>query len=66
LLAENGCFHYNCDGVYGAKTEEAVKGFQKQNGLSCDGMVGPNTLKALKGENYGQTQSSSSSSNNLA
>lgn len=35
------------DGVYGAKTAQAVKGFQSYMRLSVDGVVGPVTWKAL-------------------
>jgi hypothetical protein len=35
------------DGVFGAQTECAVKGFQKRNGLTVDGVVGPRTRDAL-------------------
>ena len=35
------------DGVYGSKTEEAVRFFQRKNGLSADGQVGNQTLAAL-------------------
>ena len=35
------------DGHFGAKTESAVKAFQKQKGLPPDGIVGPNTWRAL-------------------
>lgn len=35
------------DGVYGAKTEAAVKAFQSAHGLAADGIVGPKTRKAL-------------------
>ncbi len=37
------------DGIYGLKTEAAVKGFQKRSGLDADGIVGPKTVEALKG-----------------
>ena len=35
------------DGVYGSRTEAAVRWFQRQNGLSADGQAGPQTLAAL-------------------
>lgn len=35
------------DGIFGEKTEKAVKEFQKQNGLTVDGIVGENTMKGL-------------------
>ena len=35
------------DGVYGSKTEEAVRFFQRRNGLAADGQVGNLTLAAL-------------------
>ena len=35
------------DGVFGKKTEEAVKDFQRNNGLTADGIVGPKTWTAL-------------------
>lgn len=31
------------DGIFGAKTETAVKRFQHDNGLTADGVVGPRT-----------------------
>jgi peptidoglycan hydrolase-like protein with peptidoglycan-binding domain len=31
------------DGIFGAKTEAAVKRFQHDNGLTADGIVGPRT-----------------------
>lgn len=37
------------DGVYGPKTEDAVKKFQKRLGLEADGVVGAKTKNALKG-----------------
>lgn len=35
------------DGHFGAKTEQAVKDFQKAKGLTADGIVGPKTWAAL-------------------
>ena len=35
------------DGVYGSRTEAAVRYFQRKNGLSVDGQVGGETLAAL-------------------
>ena len=41
---------YSCgsaDGIFGSKTEQAVKAFQKDHGLVADGMVGDKTKAAL-------------------
>ncbi len=35
------------DGIYGNATAEAVRTFQRQNGLSADGVAGPQTWNAL-------------------
>lgn len=35
------------DGIFGPLTEEAVKDFQRSNGLEVDGIVGANTLPKL-------------------
>ncbi|MFD8013617.1 peptidoglycan-binding protein [Streptomyces sp. NPDC058955] len=35
------------DGVYGAKTEAAVRTVQSQHGLSADGIYGPNTRNVV-------------------
>lgn len=36
------------DGIFGPKTEAAVKAFQAKHGLQVDGIVGPKTWAALK------------------
>ena len=38
------------DGIFGPKTESAVKEFQKKNGLTADGIVGFNTMKCILNE----------------
>ncbi len=42
-----GYYFGTVDGIFGAKTKEAVKYFQRKNGLSVDGIVGNQTKKAL-------------------
>lgn len=39
--------HLYQDGIFGILTEEAVKEFQRANGLTVDGIVGPETLSYL-------------------
>lgn len=41
---------YGADGKFGAKTEKAVKAFQRDRGLAADGIVGPKTWAALEAE----------------
>lgn len=57
-----GYYHYNVDGIYGWRTAEAVKLFQKKHGLTADGICGPQTLAKI-GLPTGQTGSSSSNYN---
>ena len=47
-LNANG-YTLDVDGKFGKKTEEAVRAFQKKNGLKVDGIVGPKTWAALGG-----------------
>ncbi len=56
-----GYYKGNVDGIYGSQTVEAVKYFQRKNGLTVDGIAGPNTLKAMG--IYNSSSGSSSSSN---
>ena len=46
MLAKAG-FPVTIDGIYGSKTEAAVKAFQKAHGLLVDGIVGRETWAAL-------------------
>lgn len=36
------------DGIFGVKTQEAVRSYQRKVGLSVDGIVGCNTWRALQ------------------
>ena len=45
-LNKNG-YKLTEDGIFGAKTQAAVKDYQKKNGLDVDGIVGTNTWGAL-------------------
>ena len=40
------------DGIYGKQTYDAVRAFQKNNGLSVDGIAGRSTQNRLYGTNY--------------
>ncbi len=42
-----GYYAGNVDGIYGAKTKNAVIAFQRDNGLAVDGIAGKQTLAAL-------------------
>ncbi|MGN8647319.1 peptidoglycan-binding protein [Gracilibacillus sp. HCP3S3_G5_1] len=46
-LKEAGHYDSSIDGIYGSGTVNAVKSFQKQQGLAVDGIAGPNTRSAL-------------------
>ena len=46
-LSDWGYYSGSIDGVYGSKTEEAVKKFQRKNGLTADGIAGSATLSAM-------------------
>lgn len=44
----NHGYHLVVDGIWGSKTEEAVRAFQADNGLTVDGIVGPATRAKLE------------------
>ena len=56
-----GYYTGSVDGIYGTQTLNAVKYFQRKNGLTVDGIAGPATLKAM---GIMSSSSSSSSSSN--
>ena len=64
-LSNWGYFSGAIDGIYGPKTEEAVKYFQWKNGLTADGVVGPATLRALGMSTTGGDSPASSQSNSV-
>ena len=41
-----GYYNGNIDGIYGTQTLEAVKYFQRKNGLAVDGIAGPAYIKS--------------------
>ena len=58
-----GYYSGNVDGIYGTQTVNAVKYFQRKNGLTADGIAGPATLKAMGIMTSSSSNSSSSSYN---
>lgn len=57
-----GYYKGNIDGIYGSQTVEAVKYFQRKNGLAVDGIAGSKTLQAMG--IYSSSSSSSGTSSN--
>lgn len=47
-LTEMGFYFGRCDGVFGSRTESALREFQRGVGLHVDGTLGPGTLKSLQ------------------
>ncbi len=47
ILKEKGFYSGNVDGIFGTRTQKAVKEFQRAEGLAVDGIVGKKTLEAL-------------------
>lgn len=60
-----GYYSGNIDGIYGTQTLNAVKYFQRKNGLAVDGIAGPKTLAAMGIMNSSNSSSSSTSSSDL-
>lgn len=60
-----GYYFGSVDGIYGTQTLNAVKYFQRRNGLSVDGIAGPRTLAAMGISSSSAGGSSSTSSNDL-
>ncbi len=46
-LKDQGFYSGKIDGIYGRKTVNAVKAYQRKNGLKADGVAGPKTLGKL-------------------
>lgn len=66
-LKQWGYYDGSVDGIYGSKTEKAIRLFQQKNGLTVDGIAGPETLKAIGISSGGTgTNSSAYSSNDQA
>ena len=42
-----GYYNYAVDGIFGSRTEAAVRRFQRTNGLTVDGIIGKQTANAL-------------------
>jgi len=62
-LAKLGYYKNNISGHFGSKTEEAVKAFQRDNGITADGIVGKNTMAKLN-EKYGSSGGGSNAETN--
>ena len=60
-----GYYNGSIDGVYGTQTLNAVKSFQRKNGLTVDGIAGNNTLNAMGISNTGNSTKSTSNSSNV-
>lgn len=60
-----GYYSYTVDGIYGWRTAEAVKKFQRKHGLVVDGIAGPRTLEKI-GLPTGETSSYNNDLNLLA
>lgn len=59
-----GYYNGNIDGIYGTQTLNAVKYFQRKNGLTVDGIAGPATLRVMGIMTSSSSGAGSSSNNN--
>lgn len=60
-----GYYSYTIDGIFGSRTEAAVRYFQRVNSLTVDGIAGAQTLRAL-GMSTGSSSAASSSSSSTS
>ncbi len=60
-----GYYKGSVDGIFGNQTKEAVKYFQRKNGLTADGIVGKATARAL-GITLSGTTSSGTTAGNIS
>ena len=61
-LSAWGYYSGDIDGIYGSRTEAAVKYFQRKNGLTVDGVAGKATLAAMGITDNSSTAAGSNSS----
>lgn len=59
-----GYYSGGIDGIYGTQTQNAVKSFQRKNGLTADGIAGKATLNAM-GITSGSSSSGKFTSNDI-
>lgn len=60
-----GYYNGSVDGIYGSRTEAAVKKFQRNNGLTADGIAGKATLSAMGINSSSGSGGSGTGSNDL-
>ncbi len=56
-LNSSGNYNLTVDGVWGDKTDEAIRNYQKNNGLDVDGIVGEKTWESIFGSSKIETPS---------
>lgn len=55
-LNKSGSYNLDVDGIYGQKTQDAVKQWQTANGINADGIAGDDTTNKLYGLDVQQPQ----------